>query len=132
VLEVVSPSSRTRDRQDKRLAYEALGVREYALFTPHRDRPALLTGYQRDEHGRFVPWPADDQGRLWSSVLSLFLVVRGSLLQAQTADGAWLLTPEQAAAAQRQAEAAQRAAEAEVARLRAELERTRRPDASAT
>ncbi|MCC6627046.1 MAG: Uma2 family endonuclease [Chloroflexi bacterium] len=132
VLEVVSPASRTRDRQDKRQAYDVLGVREYALFTPQRNGPALLGGYRRDARGRFVSWPTDADGRLWSDVLELFLVVRGALLQAQTADGEWLLTPEQTAAARREADDARCAAEAEVAHLRAELERARRPDAPAT
>jgi Uma2 family endonuclease len=119
VLEVVSPSSIERDEDDKLKAYDLLGAREYALFTPREERPSSLTGYQRDQSGRFVPWTSDDEGNLWSSVLGLRLVVRGGFLQAQTADGQLLLTPEQA-------EVAHREAEAEIERLRRELDRLSR------
>lgn len=116
VLEVVSPSSIRRDREEKVHAYELLGAREYALFTPRSRQPASLHGYRRDEAGAFVPWQAAADGSLWSDVLELHLVVRDTLLQAQTADGELLLTPEQEAAARKEAEA-------EVVRLRRDLER---------
>jgi Uma2 family endonuclease len=116
VLEVVSPSSTGRDQQEKRLAYELLGAREYALFTPREG--ATLEGYRRGATGQFERWPPDEQGRLWSEVLGLYLVVRGTLLQAQMADGRLLLTPEQS-------EAARHRAEEEAKRLRRELEQYR-------
>lgn len=119
VLEVVSPASTERDEEDKRIAYELLGVREYALFTPRVGSDSTLTGYRRAATGAFEVWPADEQGRLWSAELSLFLAVRGTLVQAQTPAGAWLLTPDEA-------EAARRRAEAEVDRLRRELARYQR------
>jgi Putative restriction endonuclease len=118
VLEVVSPSSATRDQQDKRLAYDLLGAREYALFTPREGASSTLEGYRRGATGGFEPWPPDERGRLWSEVLGLYLVVRGALLQAETAAGRLLLTPEQT-------EAARRLAEDEAERLRRELERYR-------
>lgn len=139
VLEVVSPSSAGRDREEKVRAYDLLGAREYALFTPREGGASGLAGYRRDAEGRFVPWPPDEAGALWSAVLGLRLVVRGALLQAETAEGRLLLTPEQEAAERRQehlerrraeeerrreAEARMRAEE-ESARLRAELERYR-------
>src|SRR5215210_5927883 len=99
VLEVVSPSSTTRDEQEKRHAYELLGAREYALFTPREGADSALAGYRRGATGQFEPWPPDEQGRLWSAVLGLSLVARGALLQAQTAEGRLLLTPEQSEAA---------------------------------
>jgi hypothetical protein len=144
VLEVVSPSSTARDQIEKREAYDALGVQEYALFTPHEVGPASLEGYRRAPDGRFVPWEPDSPGRLWSAVLGLFLVAQGPLLQATTPEGRLLLTPEQTDAAWRQAELerdaaarerdlaaqerdvearARQEAEAEVRRLRDELER---------
>ena len=139
VLEVVSPSSTARDQQEKRLAYELLGVREYALFTPREGVPSVLEGYRRGATGQFEPWTPDEQGRLWSEVLGLYLVARGALLQAQTAEGRLLLTPEQTGAALRVAEEARRReeearrseeearrrAEEEAERLRRELERYR-------
>jgi Uma2 family endonuclease len=140
VLEVVSPSSSVRDENDKRDAYDFLGAREYALFTPREGRPTTLDGYRRAQDGRFEAWQPDEHGRLWSEVLGLFLMVRGRLLYAQTPDGQILRLPEQSEAelareaqARQQAEAnltreaeARRQAEAEVARLRGELERLRR------
>ncbi len=139
VLEVISPSSVERDEQVKLEAYEYLGAKEYALFTPRVDEPSQLAGYRLNESGRFVPWQLDDRGRLWSSVLGLYLVVNGMLLQAQTPDGRILLTQEQAEEARRRAEAdseharselareteARQRAEAEVERLRREIEQSR-------
>jgi Uma2 family endonuclease len=120
VLEVVSPSSVARDEHEKRIAYDLTGVREYALFTPREGGGSRLAGYRRGAGG-LEPWPPDEQGRLWSEVLGLHLVVRGRLLQAQTADGRVLLTPEEAEAARREAEAGRR--EAETARQEAEAGR---------
>src|SRR5438128_9245208 len=47
VLEVVSPSSTTRDRREKRRAYELLGAQEYVLFTPREGVASSLEGYRR-------------------------------------------------------------------------------------
>jgi hypothetical protein len=116
VLEVVSPSSKKRDEQDKVRAYDVLGAQEYALFTPREPAPSTLQGYRRDADGRFVPWLPDESGRLWSDVLQLWLVVREPYLQAETPDGVLLLTPEQEAELRRQTEQ-------EYARLKAVLER---------
>lgn len=120
VLEVVSPSSTERDEEEKLRAYELLGVREYALFTPRDERASQLVGYRRGQSGAFEPWPPDAEGRLWSAVLGLFLVVRGTLLQAQTADGRLLLTPEQSGAALRDMEVENERLRQELARLHGE------------
>lgn len=132
VLEVVSPSSGERDQEEKRAAYDLLGAREYALFTPREGAPSTLEGYRREATGTFVPWQPDAQGRLWSEVLGLFLSVRGPLIQAQTPEGLILLTPDQASDAYLRAEDARRAeaaarthAEAEAEQLRRELARYR-------
>lgn len=124
VIEVVSRSSATRDAREKLVAYELFGVREYVLFTPREGGNSQLEGYRRGEAG-LEPWPLDEQGRLHSDVLGLHLLVRGSLLQAQTADGRVLLTPEEADLARRHAETARQRAEEEVERLRRELDRYR-------
>jgi HAMP domain-containing protein len=68
----------------------------------------------------------DEQGRLWSAVLGLHLVVRGRLLQAQTPEGRLLLTPEQAEFARQRAEAELHRAEDELRRAEEEIERLRR------
>lgn len=135
VLEVVSPSSVERDEQEKRRAYELLGAREYALFTPRVGQPSMLAGWRRGADGLFEPWHAAADGRLWSDVLALDLVVRGTLLQAQMADGTLLLSPEQEAAARlgevlarERAEEARERAEREVERLRRALARYRAPE----
>jgi Uma2 family endonuclease len=128
VLEVISPSSVLQDTIKKRRTYRILGVQEYALFAPE-PKPGLppLQGYRRSADGRFLHWPLDAQGGLYSRVLGLRLVAEGLGLHAVQSDGTPLLTPEQESEARRQAEAAQRQAEALVARLQAELERYRRP-----
>jgi Uma2 family endonuclease len=118
VLEVVSPSSTTRDEVDKHLAYELLGTQEYALFTPQEGDTSTLEGYRRGPSNALEPWLPDEQGRLWSDVLGLYLVVHGTLVQAETREGRVLLTPEQEAEGRRRAEA-------EVERLRRELKRYR-------
>jgi hypothetical protein len=123
VLEVVSPSSTARDHEEKRRAYSMVAVQEYALFTPRDDAPSSLEGYRRDASGAFGPWAPDEQGRLWSAVLGLHLVVRGRLLQAQTPEGRLLLTPELEAVARLRAEDERRRADAE--RQRADAERQR-------
>ena len=92
VLEVVSPASADRDQTEKRTAYGQLGAREYALFSPFADRPSELIGYRRSAAGTFEPWPTDDQGRLWSDVLELYLVAQGTIIRAATREGALLPT----------------------------------------
>jgi hypothetical protein len=128
VLEVVSPSSSARDQVEKRQAYEDLKVKEYALFTPNDQAPSLLEGFRRNAAGCFETWPRDSDGRLWSEVLGLHLLVRGAFLHAATPDGQLVPTPDDLDAARRQAEEARRLAEAEVERLRRELDlRDRQP-----
>jgi len=121
VLEVISPSSVGRDEVEKRRAYELLGAQEYALFRPRQGRASTLRGYRRGTGGQFEPWLPDAQGRLWSEVLGLYLVVQGQLVQAQTRTNQLLPTPGQNAAARRQAEAAR--GQAEAGRQQAEAER---------
>jgi Uma2 family endonuclease len=106
VLEVISPSSSGHDRNDKRIAYEELGAREYVLFTPRDAGQSDLEGFRRASSDRFEPWTLNEHGRLWSDVLGLFLVTSGPILQAETPEGHRLLTPDQTAAAWNQAEEA--------------------------
>jgi Uma2 family endonuclease len=137
VLEVVSPASTGRDQIEKRLAYDLLGAREYARFTPRLIDPSRLEGDRRTPEGRYEAWLPDEEGRLWSEVLGLYLVVHGRNLQAMTRAGELLLTPDQSEEARLHAEEARRQveldrdreaqarreAEAEVERLRQELNR---------
>ena len=125
VLEVVSLSSTRRDYEEKLQAYDLLGVREYALFTPREDGASALEGYRRRASGALEPWTPDTQGRLWSDVLGLSLVVQGVFVQAETPDGRLLLTHEQEAEGRRQEAEGRRRAEENVERLRRELEQLR-------
>jgi len=59
VLEVVSPSSKRRDHEEKLEAYDLLGVREYALFTPRGGGASTLDGYRRGSNGALEPWEPD-------------------------------------------------------------------------
>jgi len=52
VVEVVSPSTRTRDREVKRRLYERTGVREYWLVDPELN---AITVHRRDGNGAFLP-----------------------------------------------------------------------------
>jgi hypothetical protein len=146
VLEIVSPASLWRDMEVKPERYEVMGVREYALFDPlHRYLVPALQGHRRDQgkHGRFEPWTPDEQGRLWSDVLRVWLVAVGTELRLQRADGSLVPLPReerelwreaqawrQEAPAWREAEEQREReahgrweAETEIARLGAELER---------
>ena len=119
VLEVLSPESVDRDREKKRLLYEALGAREYVLFSPQARVPGPpLQGYRRGTSGLFETWPPDDDGRLWSEVLGLSLAAQGPMLRALDEHGQPLLT-------YAESEAARGLAEEELARLRALLEQQR-------
>jgi len=118
ILEVTAAASEGVDRHDKRRIYELLGAREYVIFTPRQGASSTLGGYRRNASDRFVPWLPDSKGRLWSEVLGLYLIARGSLLQAQTPDGQLLLAPEQALTELRRAGQ-------ENERLRRELEQYR-------
>ena len=131
VLEVVSPSSVTRDQEEKLRIYDLLGAAEYVLFTPEGSQNPLQ-GYRRGASGGLEVWPLRPDGTLWSDVLHLALIVTPAGLQGMTAQGQLLRTPlqeaearQQADEARRQADEARHQAEEEVARLRAELERYR-------
>lgn len=50
VIEILSPSTRKRDRQIKRQLYERTGVREYWLVDPDAD---VVTIYRRGDDGSF-------------------------------------------------------------------------------
>jgi hypothetical protein len=111
VFEVVSPESRVRDLDIKPARYERMGVEEYALYAPPRPDGSMLLqpqlqGYRRAIGSEdFVRWDADEQGRLFSEVLDLWLVVRGGELRVQRPDGSLLLTPAEQRKALREAEA---------------------------
>jgi Uma2 family endonuclease len=124
VLEVVSPESKSRDLEIKPERYERMRVMEYALFAPPTPEGRVLLdpplqGYRLPPAGdEYVPWEPDTEGRLYSEVLDLWLVVHEGELRAQRTDGSWLPTL-------REETARRAAAERELERLRAELEEFR-------
>ncbi|HZS87361.1 MAG TPA: Uma2 family endonuclease [Chloroflexota bacterium] len=122
VLEVVSSSSVQRDLEEKTEIYRLLGAQEYAIVRLDVAGPRL-EGYRRGTAGAWEVWAPDAQGRLWSAVLGLWLVLRGDEVRAVTPTGEMLRTLPEAEAERQQAKAAQERAEEEVARLRVALER---------
>lgn len=128
VLEVLGEKSWTRDAKEKPDIYDAMGVREYALFWPRRPRGGpLLFGYRRSPMETFVPWETDDQGMLRSSELGgLRLHVEDQQwLRLVDLDGKRLPTEAEEAAARYDAERRAAEAEAEIERLRDEIRRLR-------
>lgn len=67
-VEIVSPDSRARDRQEKRAEYEAAGVPEYWWIDPSREQAEFL---RLGEDGRYEPLPVEE-GLVVSSVLPGF------------------------------------------------------------
>ena len=70
VIEILSPSTRSRDERLKRDLYERVGVDEYWLVDPLRD---VIDVYRRDEPQRFAPPKYYARGdvlasRLWSGL----------------------------------------------------------------
>ena len=121
VLEVLSPSTVSRDRGEKKGLYELLGVQEYFMFDPVGDliNPPALKGYHLVD-GLYQPMPSrtlDDGGiALKSAILGLELHTRNDGLRLyNNQTGQYLLTYEEAESARADAEA--RIAELE-ARLR--------------
>lgn len=69
VIEVVSPGSVREDRVRKFTEYEQAGVREYWLVDP-RPGHRTVECFRRDDSGIYQPVEPDDDGRLYSSVLT--------------------------------------------------------------
>ena len=122
VLEVVSSSSLKRDLEEKSEIYRLLGAQEYVIVRLDLAVPRL-EGYRRDESRAWTTWAPDGEGRLWSGVLGLGLVLRGREVRAVTHEGEVLRTPHEEAQARAQEAQARARADEEVARLRAALER---------
>jgi Uma2 family endonuclease len=124
VFEMTCKGTKTKDLEDKKLLYEALGVQEYWLFDPRGEWiKEQLRGYRLDEDEY---QPITDSR---SAPLNLRLQVEGQLIGFYREDtGEKLLIPEemanalaQAEEAKQQAEEAKRQVEAENERLKAQL-----------
>jgi Uma2 family endonuclease len=71
VIEIISADSVTRDRRDKLAEYAASGIPEYWIVDPRPDNP-VLTGHSLRDDGYYRTIPADNAGRLFSTVLPGF------------------------------------------------------------
>ncbi|OAT79856.1 Uma2 family endonuclease [Desulfotomaculum copahuensis] len=69
IVEITSPESLTRDREEKYVEYEAAGVREYWLIDPDRQQAEF---YRLGSNGRYHLHTADDQGDYHAAVLPGF------------------------------------------------------------
>jgi Uma2 family endonuclease len=124
VFELMSPSSRSRDRKLKKALYaQTFGTAEYYIYDWDRRK---LEGYRLPAAGAlYEPMPLDARGRYWSEKLGAAVGLWHGLrddheytwVRLFHADGSLVLTE---AEAERQRA---NAAEAEIARLRALLER---------
>lgn len=129
VFEFTSKTTRKEDVGKKRPLYrDVLKVREYFRFDPTGDYLSPRLQGDRLENGVYVPIPLVD-GRMYSEMLELYLVVAGERLRLfDPKTGEFLRTLQEAEehaaqeAQRAEAEAQARAeAEAEIARLRTEL-----------
>ncbi|MGH2346388.1 MAG: Uma2 family endonuclease [Chloroflexota bacterium] len=127
VLEIVSPESDRRDKQDKARLYDLLGAEEYAIFDPRGRIGRQLWGYYRDGQGVWARWPMGRDGTLHSTVLGLTLVAQETLLRFRDEERGLLISIAEEWEADLAEEQSGRAeAEARVAALEAELDRLRR------
>lgn len=80
VIEISSRSTWSKDRVEKRLLYELLGVKEYYIFNPQspKNSSAFLAYFLENEEYISVPI---ENNRVESKVLGLELVVNGRALR---------------------------------------------------
>lgn len=144
LIEVVSPKNpRIRDADEKRkvLLYQRVGIPEYVLVRPPRDKdsgvPIRLWGYRLGPGGQYQPIEPEDNGRLLSETTGLAFAVSPGGNQVHVfnvATGERLLGPEEvreAYEAEKRARetAEKRAAHAMASRRAAEEKATRATEA---
>ena len=81
VFEITSEDSMVEDMVRKSKLYAALGIQEYFLFDPLQEylKNSLL-GFRLEE-GEYVPLLPDNNGRLFSAELGIFLNPEGAILR---------------------------------------------------
>ena len=138
VLEVVSPSSRREDEEDKPRKYAKMGVPEYFRYDPEGVLEPALAGFELDAAGGYAPLPeemlAEGVVGVRSKKLGLCLCVEpcgpelldGSLRWYDPAAGGFLPTSQELADDNRRLVDDKRQAEAKVAELEALIEKMRR------
>ena len=130
VMEVVSSRYRKADRQTKVEEYARVGIAEYIILDRRRQKGKFLDevlGYRLVE-GTYLPVAADDSGRIFSSILNLWIgMSEGKVTLYEGDNGLPLLTPQQLEelAIQERQRAEQERQRAEQEHQRAEQERQR-------
>ena len=69
VVEIISLDSVSRDRGEKFAEYAAVGVTEYWVIDPREDKESFEL-FILEGDGAYVLAEGDDEGRVWSSVLT--------------------------------------------------------------
>ena len=108
VLEIVSPESTRRDKQDKARLYGLLGAREYAIFDPLGADGAATLGLSPYRASRLGAL-AEGDGALRSEMLGLRLEATESLLRLRDSNGVLLPTASEMSAGWTRAEKARSA-----------------------
>lgn len=93
ILELVSPSSKSRWKDKVKTLYQNLGVNEYFWFDIDVESSRRRLAGFRLVDGVYQAIEADDRGYLWSEELGLFLGLQGRWLRLFTADGELVPTP---------------------------------------
>ena len=139
VMEAASNSTKGNDLDDKRLAYAAIGVREYLVFDPSGDVLSTPLLAWRLAAGTYVPWRPDRGGWWHSASLDVSFRATQPFLSMRDRDGTpvelsrevrrrnWQLEQDLGETARRLADTER--ARAEEARARAEEARARAEEA---
>ncbi|MDW8203198.1 MAG: Uma2 family endonuclease [Cyanobacteriota bacterium SKYGB_h_bin112] len=131
VMEVVSPRYRHVDRETKVQHYAQAQVQEYIILDRRRNRQQTweeVLGYRLVAPGVYQPITPDEEGRILSRVLGLWISLQdGQVVLENAQTGERLLTAmelaQQAEAERQRAEAERQRAEAERQRAEAEAQR---------
>jgi Putative restriction endonuclease len=76
IVEVVSPRYRTTDRVKKVRHYARAGVREYIILDRRKQRGEYIDevlGYRLDDEGQYLPLIPDEEGRVLSEAVGLWI-----------------------------------------------------------
>lgn len=76
IIEVVSPRYRTTDRVKKVRHYAKAGVREYIILDRRKQRGKYIDeviGYRLDEEGQYLPLIPDEEGRVLSETVGVWI-----------------------------------------------------------
>ncbi len=127
VIEVVSPHYRKADRETKVQHYARAGVQEYIILDRRKYRKQTweeVIGYRLVEPNVYQPITPDEEGRILSHVLGLWISLQdGQVVLENAQTGERLLTSLELS---QRAEAETRRAEAEARRAEAEAQRAER------